>query len=106
MEYVKVANYGQEREINATPEEMQIANWILNRFPDVRFRLVRKSNDYLTLKSGSWDIVRFKYTDRAKWLMFPTLEAKQVKHYIDGTEYVEDYVASIKDSLEIAKKFK
>ena len=97
--------YGQEREINANPEELQIAEWILARFPDADLRLVRVSNDYLTIKRNEWDIVRFKYTKRAKWLMFPTIEAKQVKHYIEDLDETEDYVAAIKDSLEIAKKY-
>ena len=105
MSEIKFANYGQERTINATPEELQIAEWIINEFPDERLRLLRVSDAYVTIKRGSWDIVRLKYTKRAKWLMFPTLEAKQVKHYIDNPEEVEDYEAAIKDSIEIAKKY-
>ena len=106
MDKIKFANYGQEREINATPEELQIAEWILNEFPDERLRLLRISDAYVTIKRGSWDIVRLKYTERAKWLMFPTLEAKQVKHRIEDVEEVEDYVASIADSIATAKRFK
>ena len=102
---ITFANYGQEREINATPEELQIAEWILNEFPDDKLRLVRNSDAYVTVKRGSWDIVRLKYTKRAKWLTFPTLEAKQVKHYIDDPDEVEDFEATIKDSIEIAKKY-
>lgn len=105
MSEIKFANYGQERNVNATPEEIQIAEWIINEYPDDDLRLTRVSNDYVTIKRGEWDIVRFKYTDRAKWLMFPTLEAKQAKHYIDNPEEVEDYEAAIKDSIEIAKKY-
>ena len=99
------SNYGQEREINANPEELQIADWILARFPDADLRLVRVSKDYLTLKQNEWDIVRFKYTKRAKWLMFPTIEAKQVKHYIEDLNETENYVAAISDSIEHAKKY-
>ena len=102
---VKIANYGQKREINSTPEELEIAEWIINEFPDEHLRLVRVSDSYVTVKRGSWDIVRLKYTKRAKWLMFPTYEAKQVKHYIDTPQEVEDYVATIKVSIETAKSF-
>ena len=105
MNGLKFANYGQERQIDATPEELQIADWVLNEFPDEKLRLVRASDSYITIKRGSWDIVRLKYTERAKWLMFPTLEAKQAKHYIDAPDEVEDFEASIKDSIEIAKKY-
>lgn len=103
MNGLKFANYGQERQINATPEELQIADWVLNEFPDEKLRLVRKSDSYVTVKRGEWDIVRLKYTERAKWLMFPILEAKQKKHYIDDPDEVEDFEASIKESIEIAK---
>ena len=105
MSEIRFANYGQEREINATPEELQIADWIIREFPDERLRLVRVSDAYVTVKRGSWDIVRLKYTKRAKWLMFPTLEAKQVKHYIESWDEVEDYEAAIADSIRIAKKY-
>lgn len=105
MNGLKFANYGQERQIDATPEELQIADWVLNEFPDEKLRLVRKSDNYVTVKRGEWDIVRLKYTPRAKWLMFPTLEAKQKKHYIDDPDEVEDFEASIKESIEIAKKY-
>ena len=105
MSEIKFANYGEEREINATPEELQIAEWIINECPDESMRLARVCDDYVTVKRGEWDIVRLKYTKRAKWLMFPTLEAKQVKHYIDDPDEVEDFEAAIKDSIEIAKKY-
>ena len=105
MSEIKFANYGEEREINAIPEELQIAEWIINEYPDESMRLVRVCDDYVTVKRGDWDIVRLKYTKRAKWLMFPTLEAKQKKHYIDDPEEVEDFEATIKDSIEIAKKY-
>ena len=102
---VSIANYGQERELNARPEEEEIANRVLGMFPDEKLRLVRKSNEYVTLKRGAWDIVRIKYTERAKWLMFPTIEAKKKKHYIEDVSEVEDYEASIRGSIETAKKF-
>ena len=98
-------NYGEEREINAKPEELKIAEWIINEYPDENMRLVRVCDDYLTVKRGEWDIVRLKYTKRAKWLMFPTLEAKQVRHYIEDVDEVEDFEAAIKDSLDVAKKY-
>lgn len=101
----KIQNHGQERAVNCTDGEREIFERVCELFPEERLRLVRVSDAYVTIKRGSWDIVRCKYTDRAKWLMFPTLEAKQVKHYIDGTEYVEDYEASIKDSLELSKTY-
>lgn len=103
---VRVANYGQERELNCTEEEREIFRRVCEMFPEETFRLVRVSPDYVTIRRGAWDIVRCKYTMRAKWLMFPTLEAKQVKHYIDGLQYVEDYEAAIQESIAMSKKYK
>ena len=101
---VSIANYGQEREVNANPDENEIAEWVLNYFPSENLRLVRKSNEYVTVKRGDWDIVRIKYTERAKWLMFPILETKK-KHYIEDKSEVVDYEASIADSISHAKKY-
>ena len=101
---IKFANYGQEREINANPEESQIAEIIFSEFPDEPLHLVRVSDEYVTIKRGDWDIVRIKYTERAKWIMFPIFERK-VKHYIEDVSEVEDYVASVADSINHAKKY-
>ena len=102
---VSIANYGQEREVNANPDENEIAEWVLNYFPSENLRLIRKSNEYVTVKRGDWDIVRIKYTERAKWLMFPTIEAKQKKHYLEDKFEVENYVAAMHDSIEHAKQY-
>ena len=90
--------------IIVNPEEKQIAEWIVAEFPDEPLELVRMTDAYVTIKRNEWDIVRIKYTERAKWLMFPTIEAKQRKHYIDDPSEVEDFVAAIHDSIEHAKR--
>ena len=101
---LKFANYGQERDVNATPEEYQIAGIILGEFPDESLRLVRVSDGYVTIKRNDWDIVRFKYTDRAKWLMFPIIETRK-KHRIEDVSEVEDFFAAVADSINHAKKY-
>ena len=102
---IEFQNHGQERDLICTEQEREIFDLIVAEFPDENLRLTRLSDNYVSIKRGEWDIVRFKYTKRAKWLMFPTIEAKQVKHYIEDLDETEDYVAAIKDSLEIAKKY-
>ena len=102
---ITFSNYGEHPEVNATPEEQKIAEWIINEYPDEDLRLTRMTSNYVTVKRGEWDIVRLKYTKRAKWLMFPTLEANQEKHYIENYDEIEDFEAAIKDSIEIAKKY-
>lgn len=47
--------------------------------PDGQLLLVRKSDSYVMAAVGEWDLARFKCTERAKWIMFPTVLSKQ-KH--------------------------
>ena len=91
--------------IVGNPEEKEIAEWIINYFPDEPLKLVRMTDAYVTIKRNDWDIVRLKYTDRAKWLMFPSIEAKQKKHYLEDKFEVENYVAAMHDSIEHAKRY-
>ena len=102
---IEFQNYGQERDLVCTEEEREIFNRIVDEFPDAELRLTRLSDNYVSIKRGESDIVRLKYTNRAKWLMFPQYEIKQVKHRIERTVEVEDYFATIQESIEIAKKF-
>ena len=107
---VTMGNYGQERELNATEEENEIFFIIRSLCDDYGFdseqlRLVRVSDSYVTAKAGEWDLARFKYTPRAKWIMFPSYEAKQVKHYIQDYEEVADMVEYIHASIDVIRKF-
>lgn len=40
-----------------------------------------------------------------RWLMFPTYEAKQVKYKIERPIEIEDFEATIQESIKIAKKY-
>lgn len=102
---LKFADHGQERDLICTEEERAMFDWISEHFPDDGLRLVRVSDNYVTVKRGEWDIVRMKFTNRAKWLMFPTYEIKQIKHRIERTAEIEDFEAAIQESIETAKKY-
>lgn len=102
---INFGNYGQERDLICTEEERAMFDWISEHFPDDDLRLVRVSENYVTVKRGEWDIVRMKFTNRAKWLMFPTYEIKQIKHRIERTAEIEDFEAAIQESIETAKKY-
>lgn len=95
---MKISHYGEERDLICTEEERQIYNLVCNEFPEEDLRLVRASENYVTIRSGDWDVARIKYTNRAKWLMFPTIES--AKHEIEAPEDVEDFFAAIHDSIE------
>ena len=66
---IRFANYGQERDVNATDEELKIFE-ALKEATGRDLRLVRKSDSYVTAALGEWDLARFKFTQRAKWVSF------------------------------------
>lgn len=102
---VILSNYGQERDLVCTEEERQIYNLIVAEYPSDDLRLVRVSDNYVTVKRGEWDLVRMKFTNRAKWVAFPTLEPRNAKHEIDRPDEIEDFFATIQESLDHIKKY-
>lgn len=89
-----LSHYGEERAVEAEQEEAQMFSIIQDMFEAEGYApgqlsLVRKSKDYVSAVVGDWDIARFKYTDRAKWIIFPYAEAKAVKHYIEAPDDVK-----------------
>ena len=93
------------KELNETDGEAEIFDIITKMFPDEPLELIRKSNDYVTVMYGEWDIVRIKFSDRAQWVMFPTIEAKQKRHHVDAPNEIRDYEDFIQESLNHAKKY-
>lgn len=101
---------GQEREINATDGEKEIYRIICYIVGDLEFektplRFVRVSDNYLTAKYGEWDLARFKFTDRAKWILFATIESQNDKHKIEDPEDVFGFADLLKSSLEHIEKY-
>lgn len=78
------AHYGEDRELNATADQLKIAEYIQSLCPVSK--LERVSDDYLTIKCVETDICRFKYTERAKWLMFPYLKDKSKRRLMSMDE--------------------
>lgn len=100
---IKFQNYGQLRDVNATDGELAIFELLQSLVPNIE--LVRRSDSYVTALLGEWDLARFKFTDRAKWIAFPTAEAGQVKHRIASPEDVRAFPELINESLAIIKKY-
>lgn len=102
---VSVTGAGAERDLVCTEEEREIFDRIVDEFPEDGLRLVRVSDNYVSVKRGDWDIVRMKFTNRAKWLMFPSIESGTNKFPIDEPREIEDFFASVLESIETAKKY-
>ena len=107
---VKFAHYGEERELVCTEEERQIydnvcALFVQNKIVDFQPELVRVSDNYVTVKCGEWDLVRFKFTARARWLFFPVFEKASERHQIESPDDLFDYENTILKSLEHIRKY-
>lgn len=97
---INFQNYGQERERIATESELEIFDVIRSIVGRDDLQLVRKSPDYVTATLGEWDLARFKYTPRAKWIVLPVVEAKAIKHRIEAPGDVAAFADPIRQSLE------
>lgn len=101
---IKIANYGQDRERIATESELEIFDRIKSLVTCPDLELVRRSDNYVTAVLGDWDVARFKYSPRAKWLMLPIVE-RNIKHKIGAPEDVDEYQELLLQTLEHIKKY-
>lgn len=100
---ISFAHYGELRDVNANDNEILLYEKIVKALPSDDFQLVRKSDQYLTLAFGVWDIVRFKWTDRAKWISLPiTVGTKKLR--LESMDDLENYKEELIASYEYAKK--
>lgn len=64
-----------DAELNATDGEVSIAEHFIrlieSNCPEKTVKTMRKADNYLTLCLNETDILRFKYTNRARWLSIP-----------------------------------
>ena len=102
---VTFANYGQKRERIATETELVIFEIISALSGREDLQLVRKSDNYVSAVVGEWDLARFKYTPRAKWIMFPVVESGSAKNKISAPENVRSFADLIAESLAHIDKY-
>lgn len=95
---LEFAHYGEERELNATPEELQIAEFVSGLFEGAE--LVRVSPSYITVKKGDWDVIRIKYSDRARWVKIPIVDPGSTKRRLESVGDVEQFKDDILKALE------
>ena len=104
---IEFSHYGEERDFDATDEEIEIFEELqdmtaLKQLP-APLELTAKSSSYLTATVGVWDLARFKYTDRAKWIMIPLAEKAQ-KHRITSVDQTHDFIDLIDKAVDKIKK--
>ena len=102
---IKISDFGQERERIATESELEIFEIIKEITGRDDLRLVRKSNDYVSALLGEWDLARFKYTPRAKWIMFPVIDLGSSKRRINAPEDVREFEEDLNTSITHIEKY-
>lgn len=105
MDSITFNNYGQERERIATESEIEIFNIIRDILNRNDLELVRKSNNYVSVVLNDWDVARFKYTTRAKWINIPLVDVGSVKHKITNPDDVRVFENELIMALEHISKF-
>lgn len=101
---IKFADYGQMRDVNATEEEIRIFE-LIRETTERELDLVRRSDSYVTAVLGDWDLARFKFTQRAKWVSFPAVEAGAPKHKITAPDDAVSFADLIAESLAVIDKY-
>lgn len=100
----RMAHYGEERDVMATDGELEIYNKLIEILPHRdEYRLVRVSDQYVTLKYGVYDIARFKWSEKAKWIVVPIDGTK--KNYIESPDDVEQYLEPMLRQIANAEKY-
>lgn len=72
----KVADYGQEKDFDATDGELEIYQKIIDTISGAGFdaspvRLTAKSKGYLSAVIGPSDVARFKSSSKTQWVQLP-----------------------------------
>lgn len=97
-------------DLNVTDEEQMIFDRIKELFEENGrdtdgLDLVQKSTNYVTIVYGEWDLVRVKFTDEARWLLFPIVDHSDAKIYIEDPEDINEYIDKLGDSLAHIDKY-
>lgn len=99
---VKIANYGQKRELDCTDQEREIFDIIRSVCDDENLesdyiKLIRKSDSYVSAVMpssqgyGEMDLARIKFTDRAKWIkLAPDFDKITISDPEDVAKMAED----------------
>lgn len=100
---LEFAHYGEERDLNATPEELMIAEYVAGLFDGAK--VVRVSPSYITVKKGDWDVMRIKYSDRARWVKIPLIDLGNTKRPLLSVDDVKEFEDDILKALEHIAKY-
>jgi hypothetical protein len=107
-------HHGEFRDVNANDDELRLYERIHEILADAghsrnRLELFRRSDNYLTAgvdtgeKYGVVDVVRFKYTPSARWIVLPLIGTEKIR--LTSTQDLYDYSDEIVRHYEDALKY-
>lgn len=79
MTELRFADYGQLKELNCTDEEMIIYDILRSVTGADDLECVRRTDKYVSAAIGETDVARFKFTPRARWILFPYESNEKIK---------------------------
>ena len=79
MTELRFADYGQLKELNCTDEEMIIYDILRSVTGADDLECVRRTDKYVSAAIGETDVARFKFTPRARWILFPYQSNSKIK---------------------------
>ena len=99
------SNYGQERDVHANDDELEIFLTLKTIMSDhgldpFQLELVRRSDNYVTAAIGGTDVARFKFTPRARWILFPY--SYNDKIHLETPDTVSEFSEAVIQAVRIA----
>lgn len=79
MTELRFADYGQLKELDCTGEEMIIYDILRSVTGADDLECVRRTDKYVSAAIGETDVARFKFTPRARWILFPYEPNSKIK---------------------------
>lgn len=85
---IKFAHYGEERDLQLNSEEKEVTAFIYAMLENTqvdrdKLEVIRKSDSYATVvirgKEYDFDLIRFKFTERIKWVSLPLSKDDRLK---------------------------
>lgn len=102
MAELKFTNYGQLRELNCTEDELVMYDILRSVTGADDLEFMRRSDSYVTAAIGDTDVARFKFTARAKWILFPYESNEKIR--IGTPEDVREHSEEARNAVETARK--
>lgn len=101
---------GKEKALECEPEEEEIFNILCAMFEEIgrnpeQLDFVRLSDNYVSSKLGEWDLARFHWGPRSKWIQFSSIESSKTKHRIYAPEEIKQFSELLQKSVEHIEKY-